>query len=612
MKKNLFAFLILFFAQNLLAQFVYEGLPPVTSVESSQTQFLARQEQVLSFYLQQPLAKPPTPPKYGFEKFAQTMIARMIYQKDLAAVSENLLTPSFKAWLTGTDIKILGKHCRRVGDYDFVMQSLIKMAYLDEEAGRTLLTAEARRKLRHELLYEKGVEHHGLFKLDRCIGFEIKDTENHILMTEISRYLTNQLLFKESIEAGQENPAYDNSKNGFNQWFLNHLSEFLRNDFDEFNSRPYQGFTILTLANLYSYAEDPKVKMTAQMILDYLSAKTAIQSSGLRRYPPFRRQKPHRNAEDLLQYDTAALWFAQHVGNYKFLELAPGNEKRLDFSESAYFPLMASAEKYRVPSLILDLFIHRPRALFQKMRHRDVEIYHSSPSFLLSSGGRFRSVFGFWTGQNDVWGVATTIIPKNYGTLFSQLFSISGNPSWNLKNNLCLAPNFACGENLSIPKNIPENCIHRDKQWAFYDLQNCSVKMGFYVATRTWKDKESGKNFAILEVQEPTENFNVFRSEVLRKNLNSKFYSDRENQYQTSDGHSIRFYLNPASLNQYPITQYDEVKVEIDTKKWPLADGDVLKSKNDGLIYIENPSLRQRLVLDGRDISNPRRYIESY
>lgn len=600
------------FSTSAFAQVNFEGLPPSQSAQEALANRDARRDRIIDYYAAQPLMRPPIPPKENFGAFAMTMIARMHKKQDLANVSQNLLTPTFKAWLTGTDMALLGKICYRMGDFDFVMMSLLKMAYLDEEAGKTLLTEEARYKLRHELLYEVGNDHHIKFKFKNCLPIAIRDSENHILMTETARYLTNQLLLDESRAAGKENPIYDNEKNGFNTWFMNHLSQFMRKDFDELNSRPYQGYTLVALGNLYSYARDPRLKMTVQMILDYLSAKTSIQTNGLRRYMPFRRQKVWRDTDDLLAYDNTIRWYVFHTGAYKYLELMPGNETRLEMPGEAYMPFMAANDTYEVPTMILDLFTNRPKPIFDRIKTREVEIYYSSPNFLLSSGGRHRSVFGFFTGQNDSWGVSTTIIPKNYGLKKSELFSIDGSTNWNKVNNLCVAPNFACGENLKVPANIPASCVVQTGDWSFYDLANCPVKMDIYVATYTLPAKPGQKSVSLLEVREPNISFEQFRNEILKNNRGAQFSLKKQNTFVTSEGKSIDFTWSPANKDTYPISSYDGKTIQTNTKLWPLGNGSTIKSAGDGLITIENGITRERLVLDGRDILKPQRRIEKF
>lgn len=593
------------------AQINFEGLPTVRTADEGLQLADARRERVIKTFLNLPLAPPPTPPQELYQRFAQTMIARMIYRQDLAAVSANLLTPSFQPWGVGTNIAVLGSVCKRLGDYDFVLQSLVHMAYIDDEAGRTILTEPARRKLRDVLLSESGLLHHIKFTLKNCIPVKITDSENHILMSEIARYLKNQLVFEDSKRAGQDNPGFDNARNGFDDWMLQHLSQFLRNDFNEVNSRPYQGYTLVALANLYSHARSPRVKTMAQMVIDYLAAKTAAQSSGLRRNPPFRRQKARRDLSNLVDYDNTVYFFSVDSGAYRYLSLTPGNEQKMSFSGDDYIMFMSAVDRYEIPKLIVDLMVERKSPDFTRMRHRDVEVYASSSNFLISAGGRHRSQFGFFTGESDEWGVPTFIIPTNYGMEKRDLFHIDGDANWNKKNNLCVAPGFACGQNLYVPANIDKSCIVTRGAWTFYDLEKCQTPhMGFYVAALR-SDAKQKMQLGMLEVSEPTMPFDRFVESIARNNGSLALVPGQIVTYKKSDGHSVTFRPDPGPMDSSPIVALDGVKQETDTKKWPLASGSILKAKGDGLIVIENPSLKQRLILDDRNPLNPIRRLES-
>lgn len=562
------------------------SFPPATqTVEEAIAQKALRRESIVSQYANHPLVAPPTPPKDRFGEYIMSMVARLIKRQDLEAVSKSILTPSFRPWPNGTDIAILGSVCKRVGDYDFVLMGLIKMAYLDEEAGRTLLSPEAGKKLRHELLSLSGNSHHIKFKLRNCPQFiKIKDSENHILMSEVSRYLTNQLLFSESGDA-----QYDNEKNGFNEWLMKHLAEFLRTDFDELNSRPYQGYTLIAIANLYNYAQDERVKTTAQMILDYLSAKTAVQTKGLRRYVPFRRQLDHRDAQNFLQEDNTAYWYSFHAGNYDYMDMNKAVNPEFRINDYMYF--MAATDKYVVPRMVLDLFYDQSTPLFQRIKSRDVEIYYNSASFVLSAGGRYRKVFGYFTRQNDVWAVPTTIIPKNYGNELSQVFSLRGHEKYGKRNNTCVSGNFACGTGLQVPANIPAQCVTKVGAWTFYNLKDCPVNMGFYLATHEVQGK------ALWEVREPTITFEAFKSLVVANNPRA-FASKGHNTFVTTLGKRIVFDWSNTKLKVNPIKSEDD-KALGDFDQWDYASGNVIQSSGNGLIVITNPVTGEQLRLDG-------------
>ncbi len=577
---------IFFVAASARADVSFAGLPPATSVSQARTQRIEVRKRLIESAAARPLVAPPTPPKDRFDSFAETMISRLLLKKDLAAVSANLLTPSFQPWLTGTDMALFGSVCQRVGDYDFVMMSLLHMAYIDNEAGRTLLTEPARRKLRDVLLSERGVDHHIKFTFNNCPKLiKITDSENHILMTETARYLTNQLIFDET-----GNAAYDNSKNGFDEWFAQHMSQFLRNDFSELNSRPYQGYTMIALTTLYSYARGERVKTTARMIMDYIAAKSAVQSTGLRRRAPFRRQKEWRDSDELMMYENTMPFLAPETGNYTFIPL---QDASMNYKGGTYMMFMSAIDKYEVPDSIVDLFVS-PTPQFQMLHHRDVEIYAPSTNFLISAGGRFRSEFGYFTGQNDEWAVSTIVIPAHSGLKRSEMFYIDGPPDFEKKNNLCVAPGFACGENFHAPM-APTAVVNG---WQFFDTPD------FYLAAFEQKP------YVMIEVRERDTTFAAFQTEVLKNVLTLK--KGALATYRSSTGRTVSFTPESGKLGRYPIASINGHAQEQETSRWPLARGTILKSSGDGLITIDNPKTRERLVLDGRNIQAPTRSLERY
>lgn len=235
----------------------------------------------------------------------------------------------------------------------------------------------------------------------------IPETENHVLMIATARYLTNQLLYQMSPD-----PQYDNRRNGVSisctLELLTLLRYMLRNDFAEYNAKPYQTETRRALLNLCSYAYDAEVKVAARMVLDFISAHIAISSNDLRRMVPFRRL----NENDYVK---------QIPGKSGFMDVRLLNADESDPS-SANFALLAgntrayrddwlisyewdvvidAVSDYRLPPSIHDLFVNDlHRRFFQRLHRKplgepggqqncdNMEIYASSPSYLITAGGR--------------------------------------------------------------------------------------------------------------------------------------------------------------------------------------------------------------------------------
>ena len=54
------------------------------------------------------------------------------------------------------------------------------------------------------------------------------------------------------------------------------LRNFLRDDFSEYNAKPYQEETRFALLNLCTFAYDHEVRLAATMVLDYVLSSASI------------------------------------------------------------------------------------------------------------------------------------------------------------------------------------------------------------------------------------------------------------------------------------------------------------------------------------------------
>ena len=157
------------------------------------------------------------------------------------------------------------------------------------DAAEIGLSEKAREKLVKDLLPEYGnppLEHKTKFKLEGllCGSLMVPETENHVLMVNISKYLTNQLR------------GVDNSKNGFDLWMREHMDIFLDEFFDEYNSRPYQQYALAPILSVAALTKSQEVRNAALNVIEQSLATIALQSNGLRRFSPFRRQPNYKDS----------------------------------------------------------------------------------------------------------------------------------------------------------------------------------------------------------------------------------------------------------------------------------------------------------------------------
>ncbi len=291
-------------------------IPVATTVHESKCYLKYRRRLAIECERGKPLGDYPTSDDNKTSSLDEAA-ARIALGQDTAAVNEMLLDSSAKKWgLYGSYFEIPDfPLCARNGDYDFTAQALIRNAYTNRDDVDHLWSS-TRQKIRWDLLTANGTNHHR--NITVCT-FTVEDTENHILMTETSRYLTNQLLLEDSLSPEQVE-EFDNAVNGFDDWMLEHLKTFFVDYFDEFNSKPYQGYTLHAINNLHSYTESDRVRLAAQMTLDLLSAWFAVQSNGLRRIVPFRRKPGYADGTEGWDGDAEAARMAVLAGNYEYLK----------------------------------------------------------------------------------------------------------------------------------------------------------------------------------------------------------------------------------------------------------------------------------------------------
>jgi hypothetical protein len=418
------------------------------------------------------------------------------------------------------------------GDYDMSQMHLLAIAYSYYDD----LTPEAREHLIRGLLaggtiHRPGLDDHftsGGVPADwRRAGFvvpagierTIDETENHILMILTARYLTNQLLYQRDHDV-----THDNRRNGTyvlngipietgphcTELVLTLLRRILRDDFSEYNAKPYQTFTRMALLNLYTYAYDDEVRLAARMVLDYISAHFAVSSNDLRRMVPFRRRNEGKYVtqnsgfmdvgllDGSIGADPLAEHFAMQAGNTRAYK-TPWRIRPWPWSidSDGNDATMEVLSYYRLPRAIHDLFVNDLNRRFFQRLHRfpapeeyksgrncdNMEIYAGSPSYLITAGGspstyaidpRF---LGVVVGDQDQQiGVAVTTsfmatgqsagaYTQNTANDLIQFSSFSSTFSgWGLSPfagvaNYGVAPDFACGHTAHLPGWVVESTL---------------------------------------------------------------------------------------------------------------------------------------------------------
>ena len=258
-----------------------------------------------------------------------------------------------------------------LGDYDFTAMAFTALLYLFGEKP-DILYPKTRQHLLNNILTIEGN------KFRRNVGYMfLEDSENHILMTEGSRYLKNQWLRNH----GNNAPEYNNKTNGVEKKLKVFLEEIDTYGFYEFNSAPYLGYTYCALLNLYEFASGD-IRSLSGKLLDRLNWQYALSSYKFKHFPPNRRRfgKDFKKNIDS-DYHTVMLkvWGSLYDDSLS-----------VNMSRGQHHALWATFVSYKPADKVIQWVLDKPKPYFVKMGHgfnSCPEILSGDKSYLLSAGG---------------------------------------------------------------------------------------------------------------------------------------------------------------------------------------------------------------------------------
>jgi hypothetical protein len=532
-------------------------------------------------------------------------------------------------------------------DYDMTLKGLMTIAY---RYRRNLLTEDDLDFLLRELVpgdlagaHDPDAEVYA----DAPGPLVAPETENHQLMIESTRYLVNQLLLDRT---GDQ--IFNNRTNGLTDWLLGFMHTIAKHDFLEFNSRPYQRLSVHALLNLHEFAKDTEIRTAAQILLDYTTVKFAISSNRQRRIGPFRRLKERTNRPDDARFNELLLSSEgdPHTG---FFLMYAGPTGR-DGTPTQWFPdvwvkqaLIAGLAAYRPPpaAYILAMTRHAPaqHRFYHGERPRlqgwpaperadgGVEIYYSSPSFLLTAGGMFlNSGYGHdeFTGYEQVAiAQSTTLLPTRADVTFADLIRFDRYPDERQAVNTAVHFGFACGANLQIPEKWLDLTGTSDEgPWCLLDLNRDMPgygRLGLYVAayrTATFLPTPPDGSFLpplenpgfLYAIESDAMDFETFSQRTRDRNATLPATLELGGTYvfNTPDdsSHNFTFRLLPyGERYKARILKMDSQQLPEDLTSLPLVDGPYLKAPggHDGFLEVRHPGCDAPLVLDFRNATNP-------
>ena len=432
------------------------------------------------------------------------------------------------------------------GDYDFTETTLTTILYLFGK-DPAILWPETVEHLLTTLLVEEGGTPR--IAVPRSLGL-IVDTENHHLMTEGSRYLKNQWLFRRGGPGREGNPAYDNRANGLEAWMCAHLRETAEQGVYEFNSMPYLGYTVQALLNLEAFPESEEVRGLARHILDTINWQYALGSHGFRRCAPFRRriEKVHT---DELQDDP-------HTQVMRFW-CALGAQEGRRHRGRPHQELIAACMPYRVPATVKAWTLEKPREYFVRMGRGPKacpELYSGAPDFLLSAGGAFRGLRAMIVPR------PITLLLPDGETQISRCFHIPGHGRWWWWNSTGVHRRFAVGRS---PVRIPEQYSPAagDGGWTVFTPADAPG-----LAVAVFSAEELGIIALFPDGWESAEGL-LARIRAANPDpaaLREKFF--------WPEGGSVEYDVK-APRNRWVIRRVDGTDTDRDFGGWPMWDGDI-------------------------------------
>jgi hypothetical protein len=308
-----------------------------------------------------------------------------------------------------------------------------------------------------------------------CTG--IPETENHQLLIESTRYLHNEwlpMLHEDELQALPKDtsgmcrhPVCDyvesfdsnNDTNGVGAWLQATLADYLQHDFREYNARPYTRWQMTGLLNLYDFARDDRIRAEAGAVLDLVDAKMVAESMSGLRTAPYRR-KHEKQSVALFAGDTLAPMSQVWVGN-----LGASARPSLGFNQEM---ALAASTGYHPPDVLTDVMLDRGRHVYRQSFNGQGQGERAvgAPDFTIAGGGLptecpYPSIVGCVGSGNDPGDVqpivflprrpapaAPSAVGPSEPTFATVIHSFPRVP------NTCIAPNVACGPNLSAALSV--------------------------------------------------------------------------------------------------------------------------------------------------------------
>lgn len=439
------------------------------------------------------------------------MIAKLLSGNEIDKVNEYI--KSLEPWGRSGTRWILNPR----GDYDFTEIPLCVLLYTFRDKP-DILYPETQNHIAQNLLIHSG----GKPALKTPRTFRVmRETENHILMSETSRYLKNQWMY----ENVSDDKKYNNIENGLEKWLLNHVNELRKGGFFEFNSLPYSGYSINALLVLHSFAESEDIKIATQNLLDQLVWEYTYSSKNLRRFPPFRRQFSRAELRTFHQDPMS--------GIMKVWMDAARHTKGVETNHLRHFGLIALLTDYRPPLALVEKALSKDRDYYLAIgrgHNSTPEIYSGGPGYLISGGGTQP-----WRGTQIISRQTLLFLDDN-ATVIDSCFYIPGRGKRENWNNTGVYKKFAVGNHeVHIPQHM--QALKQSDNWKLFETPTESL----YVVT--YSKEDLGLIFLIRSKEQDLQrNF----ESLIARNAQNNLY----NTAITFAGDTIEYKLRKSSRRE--------------------------------------------------------------
>ena len=467
---------------------------------------------------QKELVRPETKRQRGPERL---MMAKLVAGVDVEHVNNYLLesTPWGNSGTSGS--------LNPLGDYDFTPVILAAILYKFQD-DTALLWPKTAAHIANVLLVEEGGKPHT--KTPRTMRI-MKDTENHILMTNISQYLKNQWLFAH----GETGTEYNNLENGLEEFLLDNLEELNTTGQYEFNSKPYEAYTITALLILHSYAASETLQSKAKQVLDSWAWEYTQTSSDFRKSAPFRRRMQRFSSTSLTDNASSSMmkaWYLEHEKGTFIVDEIQQNRSHV---------LSALIYDYRPPAKIWKQDNSERLVFIGHGKKSSPETHSRGTGFLLSAGGFQRGEVSQLVARPIV-----LMLDDNANDLM-QCFHINGSGKWQKWNNTGVHHRFAVGRSeVFVPSQY--EAVDSIGNWKLYE-PNADVSIVTY----------SLPEFGLIYLP---------KSKIELKELVKMNSNPTACMFHFGDGRSVEFDVK-APKGKWVITKVDGVEVNRKTDSWP-------------------------------------------